>query len=790
VIAMNLSRIAAIALMAMPLAAHAQVRISGLPFAPGALNGSEIVPIVQAGVTKQATAAQVAAIVTSMNNTWSGQQVFNLPYINLNANQYGASVNIGGCVPGDYEGYQAPNTIVGAVVGCVATPAGTFNGTVSWPDSGLAGFAVTLNPNKAAVGVTGIAGAGAANTYVYGANFSGVNCRNYSAAGTSGAGFNVINENGVEVDLGVYSTASGAPSGRFAAIGVQVNTDLGVAAGSVLDGIDLIGNQSLNHGYNIGYASENGAAQIGLFMAANSYATTSASMSAKFQSLVGGVARTSSLQNDIAGIFDITGYQGMVLAAPTISLNGPSTVIANQAGTYPATCGGTGFTMSDNFITGSAEGDFINCATGGHGFAMYQMSGAGAGTQFLRVDNGLVSGTNGPLLFAKFDCQNILTNGGDNTDTVDNTAALTAALAANTSAAQQCVYFPAGTYKFTSSQALSISGSYATGSISILGAGSDVTMLDFTSGTSGLSLTLASATQSVHIRDMSVLSGVYGSGTIGIAITQSATVANPAISALNDITNVSVRGDDGYALTKGFGTDIALNKVSNVDISNGYLGGPSSATNTCLSTVGTSGTIEVVINVSGETFNTCNYGLYYGAYVQGVTVSQSNFTGTKTGIFSPSSALGMSQLAVSDSQFAIINAGINLMTDPGAVTITNNFFLDSAGSTSGAPSINIVAALNDTITGNAFQGTATTNGVVVQSYTTPWSMLIGNNAFNQMATAIWLQASSQNVTVGINSFGGNTTNVLNSGTGNIVPVTCSGTPTSSFAAVNGVITHC
>jgi hypothetical protein len=316
------------------------------------------------------------------------------PYTNLNVSQNILSMNVGGCIPSDYEGFGAPNYVTSALVGCVFTPAGTYSGITSWPDNGVLGIAIAGNARKAAVGVTGAGGMAVPNTYAYGGNFTVVNCRLYAATCAHNSGFDFVNQYAVEADVNLYTKAGGVmPNGRSTGVVVQLNSDVGINAPGVLDAYNIVKDPGTLAQFKVGYATEDGSALVGLYMAANSSSATSASQTIQLSTVFGAAAHISSIQADATGLLNITGYLGNALNGIT-TVNGSTTVVANSAGVYPASCGATGFAMTANFITGSQEGDFINCSNTGGGFAFYQKSGASTGTQIFRIDGlGKVNST-------------------------------------------------------------------------------------------------------------------------------------------------------------------------------------------------------------------------------------------------------------------------------------------------------------------------------------------------------------------------------------------------------------
>src|SRR5260221_7460249 len=151
---------------------------------------------------------------------------------------------------------------------------------------------------------------------------------------------------------------------------------------------------------------------------------------------------------------------------------------------------------------------------------------------------------------------NILGFGGKGDGTTDNTAAFNSAAALLPSGGN--LYFHPGKFKFNSSPSYTYSGSKS--SLTIVGAGADDTTLFFPSG-DGITLNASSAGHTFHFRDLTLTTGSAGSG--------SAIVANNSVLlgafGQNDITRVTIRGDDGYSITDYWSNGIVINGFSNVN---------------------------------------------------------------------------------------------------------------------------------------------------------------------------------------------------------------------------------
>lgn len=360
----------------------------------------------------------------------------------------------------------------------------------------------------------------------------------------------------------------------------------------------------------------------------------------------------------------------------------------------------------------------------------------------------------------------ILDFGGDPTGTNDNSAALAAALAAGIGG-HPVVYFPPGIYKFSANVSYTLPNS--TASVTIIGAGSEISQLFWPAG-GGLSINYLGPFNSVHIRDLSILAGNAGIGN-GISLNQTAVSSlNPANSALSDITNVTVRGFDGYAAVDYWANGIFATGVSNINFIGVMVVGNNAATPAGVGLVvtGSASLPPVVFNLTSCTLNNLSIGFYYGNYVQGVTIAQSNFTYVTNSILVPASQTNLDQLTIIGNQFGMppnASAGVSINTWVPFTMISNNLFFIN-GTDSGVIGISGLMS----ITGNTFHGdgAGSANGVVISSTNSTNASVITGNAFNSLASGVFLQAASKSVNVQSNAYSSNTTNVSNSGTGNTI----------------------
>jgi|GEM_PF-1600976 len=379
------------------------------------------------------------------------------------------------------------------------------------------------------------------------------------------------------------------------------------------------------------------------------------------------------------------------------------------------------------------------------------------------VGTNSTAAANAAFVAAHSPCPSILDYGGNNGGVVSNNAAWTNAVAAQ-STGNVCVFFPQGTYYFASSIGYTFPNTNPN-SITIKGVAADSSILKFNATSFGISIAANGPFSGIHIRDLSVTT--TASTPTGVAINlaqQQSTIANPANSALSDITNVTTRGADGYVATDGWSNGVNVASVSNINFTNVTTIGPSTASYGVILN-GTATALGVVYNFQGCTFNYLGIGLYYAAYVQGVTVNQSNFTGDTNGIVVPTGQAGLDQLSVTNSQFNTYNNGILTQSNVGVIMIANNFFL--VQNNSNGISLQNYSAFS--IIGNTFNPAVAsptgTRGIYIDTWASSAGVITAN-AIQEMTTGILLGSGSKSVNVQSNVYFANTTNISNSGTGN------------------------
>jgi len=364
-------------------------------------------------------------------------------------------------------------------------------------------------------------------------------------------------------------------------------------------------------------------------------------------------------------------------------------------------------------------------------------------------------------------CRSIENYGGS-TSNADNGPALTAALAGSAGVGH-CVSFPPGRFTFASAITFRLPDGAA--SATLTGAGSDVTELSWPQG-GGLTLEFVGQDNSVHVRNLSLTTGTAGGGR-ALVLQQSANLGgNPADSALSDVSGATIRGADGYAVTDYWETGVAIVGVSNVNMTGLVVTGPGGEAYAShgqgVVLEGTADDPLVVFNIAGSTFNYLLKGLVYGNEVQGVTISQTNFTGDDYGVFVPTGLKGLDQLAFTSSQFNCALAGVYVGSYTSDTLFSSNLFI--------VPNTGIGILLEQgylySAVGNAFNaGSASmtpSHPVGIEVGATAGGGTITGNLFDNMAAAVVLQKGSTGGNVQSNEYSNDPVTVSNLGSGNRV----------------------
>jgi hypothetical protein len=356
--------------------------------------------------------------------------------------------------------------------------------------------------------------------------------------------------------------------------------------------------------------------------------------------------------------------------------------------------------------------------------------------------------------------------GADPTGATDSLAAWNSAIAAAVAGRKRLRIGPG---KFSLSAAVSFTFPATTGSLIIEGSGVDITEITFPNVSSGITLNYDGPFNSVHIRDLSITTGQVAAGTAAIGLTQTVgTILNPALTALSDITNVTIRGADGYEVTDYWSYGVVVNSVSNINFTSLMIVGSGAQLGygVLLEASGANAP-PVIFNFTGCWIGYVQFGVAVSDFVQGVTINQSNFFACQNGFVVAAGVTGLDQLTIANSQFAC-NVNINMASQfQNAMIIGNLFIIITNGF-----GIFYSAAVLFTIVGNTFQngnsGTGET-GIYINNTTGGVAGVITGNVFRALADAIKLDTASSGVNVQSNFYAGMTShNVNNLGAGNTI----------------------
>jgi hypothetical protein len=340
---------------------------------------------------------------------------------------------------------------------------------------------------------------------------------------------------------------------------------------------------------------------------------------------------------------------------------------------------------------------------------------------------------------ANAQCVSIVTYGGSGNGTTNNSPALTSAFAALTSTGG-CIAFPAGRYKFSTAVTFNFPSSLtAPYSVSLVGAGIDNTTLYF-AASNGITFNAVNDQQTTHVSDLTFSTGSAG-GYSALTLNNANPLGGNGIQS-SDIDRTTFRGDDGGAGTEYWNNGVNVVGQSDINFdSDQFLGDGTGLHGNGINLSGSaSGSAAIVYNISKCGFFWNGNGLAITTMIQGVTVTQSNFTNGETGINALAGGTGLTQLSVTGgNQFNTLGTQIWLQQPTNGLIVSGNLFfvlpsgtgiwLDSTGGW-------------DTIVNNVFAGfnQSSTTGILVNG-SNPSTVVTGNT-FNTFQTGVNLTGTT------------------------------------------------
>lgn len=291
----------------------------------------------------------------------------------------------------------------------------------------------------------------------------------------------------------------------------------------------------------------------------------------------------------------------------------------------------------------------------------------------------------------------------------------------------------------------------------------------------GITFAKSLAGHSVSAAGLHITTGVVDGGN-GLSVTQT----DPLLDFFQDsFRDIVFRGDDNNGHTGGSfywsnGSYMFNNSGTNWsgvtcyggNVSTGVYGG--AGINFQGSGAGGSDgpNYSIYHNLTSIIGNGLHTGIVYNSFAQGLTLTQSNFQNSNNGLLVPNTATGLlSQLQISDSQFACTIAQIAILASVGNVMIHDNDIFGVAGQSC----IFLNGSQGYTIANNtcAVQSTTGSFGIAVANNSGFPSTITGNG-INGAGTGIFLDSGSNTTIVSGNAISNCTTPINDIGTGNTI----------------------
>lgn len=245
-------------------------------------------PIIAASLViggPQAAVGQVGQITAPFTNVNATADIFRVQYGNLDP-----TFELGGTT-GSFANW--------AIVGATRIPTGTFTGAAGWPSGGLAGYALTDNPQVFAVGLYAIGGMSSSGTgsSTFGANTVAINTTLQSGISNTGQDFGVMY--GHESDVVIKAKAGAiSPNGSYVAgYSAILNADIAPSLSGVLSAFLV---STVNRPWDWAFATLAGAATNGILLNQVATSGTTASQLIQMNALSSGTAYAGRFYTDPA----------------------------------------------------------------------------------------------------------------------------------------------------------------------------------------------------------------------------------------------------------------------------------------------------------------------------------------------------------------------------------------------------------------------------------------------------------------------------------------------------------
>ena len=401
-----------------------------------------------------------------------------------------------------------------------------------------------------------------------------------------------------------------------------------------------------------------------------------------------------------------------------------------------------------------------SCSIGGGGGTVN--SGTAGQLAYYPGSTNAVSGTS-PSTFISCPVVSGLVSGG----VTDNATALNAALAALPTGGG-CLSFPPGKYAFNSN--ISYTFANAMSSVTLVGAGADVTILYWPNTSGGLTFNWANFENNIHIRSMSLTTAQAGTAT-AINLVSTINSAGYQQNSQNDITNVTIQGDGGTNSGYYWQFGVKSVAVSYINfVSDLIFGGAQTGTGIYLSDDAGGTIITANFNIIGCSLLDLNYGVEPFNDPQGIAITGSTFVNNNYGLITGGSRT-MVGLSIGNSNFGNVKSNITISNQVTDLLITGTLFIAN-DVTNTYDSVLLGSVSRFTITGNDFWAAAATNQAhLAVTNSNGWPGVIIGNIFTGSTYGVYLAAATTLINVQANSYSsGTTTQVSNGGTGNFIGV--------------------